>query len=303
MQLRQNTPDAILRLSDVLLERFGLVATMQAALVGSFALHAAAIVGLGFKVPDPRAWDAPHNVLEVVLVNAKSASKPVKADALAQANLDGGGNTDQKRRASSPFPVTPQKETTPELKQAQGRVQELEREAKELMTRLKSPAAVSPSDPKADAKAIDKAAQDLVEKSLEIQRLEAQIRREHQAYQERPRRHFIGARTSEYRFATYVDNWRQRIERVGNLNYPDEARQRRLYGSLQLTVGIKANGEVESVEIHRPSGHKVLDQAAMRIVRLAAPFDRFPDAIRRDTDILYITRTWTFARGDQLSAE
>ncbi len=115
MQLRQNTPDAILRLSDVLLERFGLVATMQAALVASFAFHAAAIVGLGFKVPDPRAWDAPHNVLEVVLVNAKSASKPVKADALAQANLDGGGNTDQKRRASSPFPVTPQKETTPEL--------------------------------------------------------------------------------------------------------------------------------------------------------------------------------------------
>jgi protein TonB len=305
MELRQNAPDALVHFSDYLLERYGLAATMQVALVASLALHAAAIVGLGFKVPDPRAWDAPHNVLDVVLVNAKSASKPVKADALAQANLDGGGNTDQKRRASSPFPVVDQKETAAEMKLAQSRVKQLEQEAKELMTRMKSNAVVAPSDPVAERgdKTPDKTAQDLIEKSLEIQRLEAQIRRDFQAYQERPRKQFVGARAAEYRFAAYVDNWRLKIERVGNLNYPEEARQKRLYGALQLTVGIKPDGEVESVEINRSSGKKVLDQAAIRIVRLAAPFDRFPDAIRRDTDILYITRTWTFARGDQLSAE
>ncbi len=304
MQLRQTPPDALLRFSDYLLERFGLVATMQVALVGSIAFHAFAIVGLGFKVPDPRGMPAPHNVLDVVLVNAKSATRPEKADALAQANLDGGGNTDQKRRASSPFPVMESRESAPELKQAQTRVQQLEREAAELMTRLKSQAAVAPSDPVTDRKeASDKTAQDLIEKSLEIQRLEAQIRREYQAYQERPRKQFVGARAAEYRFAAYVDNWRLKIERVGNLNYPQEARDRKLYGSLQLTVGIKPDGELESVEINRSSGKKVLDQAALRIVRLAAPFDRFPDSIRRDTDILYITRTWTFARGDQLSAE
>jgi periplasmic protein TonB len=305
MQLRQTPPDALVHFSDYLLARFGLVASMQVALLASLAFHAAAIVGLGFKVPDPRAWDAPHNVLDVVLVNAKSATKPTKADALAQANLDGGGNTDQKRRASSPFPVVDQKETAAEMKLAQSRVKQLEQEAKELMTRMKSQAAVAPADPVADRgdKVPDKTAQDLIEKSLEIQRLEAQIRREYQAYQERPRKQFVGARAAEYRFAAYVDNWRLKIERVGNLNYPDEARQKKLYGSLQLTVGIKPDGEVESVEINRSSGKKVLDQAAIRIVRLAAPFDRFPDAIRRDTDILYITRTWTFARGDQLSAE
>jgi protein TonB len=305
MELRQNTPDALVHFSDYLLERYGLAATMQVALVASLALHAAAIVGLGFKVPNPRAWDAPHNVLDVVLVNAKSATKPVKADALAQANLDGGGNTDQKRRASNPFPVVDQKETAAEMKLAQSRVKQLEQEARELMTRMKSNAVVAPSDPVAERgdKTPDKTAQDLIEKSLEIQRLEAQIRRDFQAYQERPRKQFVGARAAEYRFAAYVDNWRLKIERVGNLNYPDEARQKRLYGALQLTVGIKPDGEVESVEINRSSGKKVLDQAAIRIVRLAAPFDRFPDAIRRDTDILYITRTWTFARGDQLSAE
>ena len=304
MQLRQTPPDALVHFSDYLLERFGLVVSMQVAVVASVAFHAFAIVGLGFKVLDPRGFDAPHNVLDVVLVNAKSASKPAKADALAQANLDGGGNTDQKRRAASPFPVIDSRESTPDLNQAQSRVQQLEREATELMSRLKSPVAVVVPEPVADRKEkADKTARDLIEKSLEIQRLEAQIRRDYQAYQERPRKKFVGARASEYRFAVYVDNWRLKIERVGNLNYPDEARRRKLYGSLQLTVGLKADGEVESVEINRSSGQKVLDQAAIRIVRLAAPFDRFPDSIRKDTDILYVTRTWTFARGDQLSAE
>jgi protein TonB len=142
-----------------------------------------------------------------------------------------------------------------------------------------------------------------VERNLEMERLEAQIRRQQQAYQERPRKKFIGARAEEYRFATYVDNWRQKVERVGNLNYPAEARARKIYGSLLLTVSIKADGEVETVEVERSSGHKLLDQAAVRIVRLSAPFDRFPDNIRRDTDIIHITRTWTFTRGDQVIAE
>jgi protein TonB len=305
MQSRQPSPDALVSFSDFLLERFGLVATMQVAIISSIALHALLIVGLGFKlIADPR-WDAPHNVMDVVLVNSKSASKPEKADALAQANLDGGGNTDQKVRAKSPFPAVDPKDPSPELKAAEARMKQLESEAKELMTRMKSkavvaqleqPAAVGPA--KSDAEA-----RDLVDKSLEIARLEAQIAREHQAYQERPKRKFIGARTSEYRFAQYIDTLRQRIERIGTLNYPGEAKARKIYASLQLTVAIKADGEVESVEVNRSSGHKVLDQAAIRIVRLAAPFDRFPDNIRTDTDILHITRTWTFTRGDQVLAE
>jgi protein TonB len=192
MQLRQSPPDALVSISDYILERFGLVATMQVALLASLAFHAAAIVGLGFKVPDPRQWDAPHNVLDVVLVNAKSQAKPLKADALAQANLDGGGNTDEKRRASTPFPNIDKSQPSPDLRQAQTRVQQLEQEAKELMTRLKSKSAVAPADPVSDkGEKADPTAQDLIEKSLEIQRLEAQIRREFQAYQERPRKTFF----------------------------------------------------------------------------------------------------------------
>ena len=302
MQVRTASPDAVLSFSDFVLEKFGLVASMQASLVVSLAIHLAVIIGLGFKFIDMRKWDAPHNVLDVVLVNSRSATKPVKADALAQANLDGGGNTDEKLRAKTPFPTL--KEQQQDMRDAQARVKQLEQEQKELMTRLASTVQVTqaPPTPQGDLKA-DATARDLVEKRLEIERLEAQIRREHQAYQERPKKKFVGARASEYRFAVYVDNWRLKIERIGNLNYPEEARKNKLYGSLQLTVGIKANGEVESIEVNKSSRSKVLDQAAIRIVRLAAPFDRFPDNIRADTDILYITRTWTFTRGDQVVAE
>ena len=121
-------------------------------------------------------------------------------------------------------------------------------------------------------------------------------------YNQRPKRKFIGARVTEYRFAQYVEDWRQKVERVGNLNYPDSARGK-LYGSLVLTVAIKQDGELERVEISRSSGHQVLDEAARRIVRLAAPYAVFPEAVRRDTDILEITRTWSFTGADQLRAD
>jgi protein TonB len=304
MQLRQPSPDALVSFSEFLLERFGLVATMQVAILASIALHVAMIIGLGIRMPQLR-WDAPHNVMDVVLVNSRSATRPTKADALAQANLDGGGNTDQKLRASTPFPKVEDRDPSREMKAAEARMKQLEVEARELMTRMKSTAQVASIDttPPGAATRPDAEARDLVEKSLEIARLEAQVRRQFQQYQERPKRKFVGARAQEYRFAQYVDSWRLKIERIGNLNYPSEAKARRLYGSLQLTVAIKADGEVESVEVNRSSGYKVLDQAAIRIVRLAAPFERFPDNIRADTDILHITRTWSFTREDQVLAE
>ena len=304
MQLRQPSPDALVSFSDFLLDRFGLVATMQVAIIASIAFHSFLIVGLGLRLVSGPRWDAPHNVMDVVLVNSKSATKPEKADALAQANLDGGGNTDQKLRAKSPFPAVDPKDPSPEMKAAESRMKQLESEARELMTRMKSTATVAQIEQPVVGPAKSNAeARDLVEKSLEIARLEAQIAREHQAYQERPKRKFIGARASEYRFAHYVDNWRHKVERIGNLNYPEEAKARRIYASLQLTVAIKSDGEVESVEINRSSGHKFLDQAAIRIVRLAAPFERFPDNVRTDTDILHITRTWSFTKADQVVAE
>src|SRR4249920_3245236 len=194
MRLRQTSPDALVSFSDFLLERFGLVASMQVAIIASIAFHLLLVVGIGMRQLIPK-WDDPHNVMDVVLVNSKSATRPVKADALAQANLDGGGNTDRKLRAATPLPALEERDPSRELKAAENRVKQLETEAHELMTRMKSKAAVTqaevtlPSTAQGDAEA-----RDLVEKSLEIERLEAQIRREYQAYQERPKRKFVGAR-------------------------------------------------------------------------------------------------------------
>ena len=116
---------------------------------------------------------------------------------------------------------------------------------------------------------------------------------------QRPRKKFIGARAKEHRFAQYVEDWRLKVERVGTLNYPEEARGR-VYGSLLLSVTISADGAVDRVAVHRSSGHKLLDEAAVRIVRLAAPFAPFPPDIARDTDVIEITRTWSFTRADQV---
>src|SRR6185369_6670153 len=140
----------------------------------------------------------------------------------------------------------------------------------------------------------DPQANEILQRSLEIARLEAKISRDWDAYQQRPRRRFVGARTQEYRFARYVEDWRQKIERVGEMNYPQAARDQRMHGSLVVTVAIKADGSVEMVDINRPSGFRVLDDAARRIVQLAAPFSPLPPDITKDVDILHITRTWTF---------
>jgi protein TonB len=144
---------------------------------------------------------------------------------------------------------------------------------------------------------------DIVSRGMEIARLEAQIAREWENYQQRPRRRFIGARTQEFRFARYIEDWRAKVERVGELNYPQAARDQKIYGSMVVTVSIKSDGSLERVEINRPSGQRILDAAALRIVHLAAPFAPFPADIARDTDILSITRTWIFTRSDQLVTE
>ncbi|MBX3652184.1 MAG: energy transducer TonB [Burkholderiales bacterium] len=277
-----------------------------AAGVVSLLFHAFVIFGLTFTVPDLRELQNSAPPLEVVLVNTKSQAKPSKSDALAQHNLDGGGNTDAKQRAQSPLPAITRDNQTTELQLAQKRVAELEREARELLTKkgAKSEVASAPDKPSpASETAPTVNATDLVQRSLAIARLEAQISKDWNAYQERPRRTFVGARTQEYRFARYVEDWRQKIERIGELNYPQAAREQRVYGSLIATVSIRANGSLERIQIERSSGSKILDDATVNIVKLAAPYSAFPENIARDTDILHITRTWTFTRADQFVSQ
>jgi len=279
-----------------------------AAGVLSLLLHIFVIFGLSFTVPDLRNLQNSAPPLDVVLVNAKSKTKPQKADALAQHNLDGGGNTDAKQRAKSPLPAITTDTQTTELQLAQKRVAKLEREAQQLLARAAANTQVASAPAKPESQpAPDKAppvdTTDLMQRSLAIARLEAQISKDWNSYQERPRRKFIGARAQEYRFARYVEDWRQKIERIGELNYPQAARDQRIYGRLTATVSIKANGSLEKVQIDKSSGHKLLDDAAVRIVTLGAPYAPFPANISRDTDILHITRTWSFTRADQFVSQ
>jgi protein TonB len=143
---------------------------------------------------------------------------------------------------------------------------------------------------------------DLADLSLAAMRLQAQVDRQLDEYQKRPRKKFIGARAAEYRFAQYEEEWRAKIERVGTLNYPPEARGR-IYGSLRLTVTLRPDGSVDTIELDHSSGLKVLDAAAYKIVKMATPFAAFPPDIRRDTDLLIITRTWFFGQGDKIWTE
>jgi len=256
-----------------------------------------------FKFPE--AGNAMREkALDIILVNAKSARKPTQAQALAQANLDGGGNTDENRRAKTPLPPTQHQNVGNDLQQAQRRVQELEAAQQRMLTQAKSLKSVSSSRTVSEqpSPAPSVSGIDLLESARAMARLEGEISKTTDEYSKRPRKKNIGARAEEYRFAQYIESWRQKIERIGTLNYPEAARGK-LYGSLVLTVSINAEGQVTQIEINRSSGYKLLDDAARRIVQMAGPYSPFPPEIRRDTDVLEITRTWYFTQGDQLSAK
>jgi len=275
---------------------------LYGAISVSVVLHAV-LLAVHFRFPDALRWKSADQSLEVVLVNARTEQKPVHADALAQANLDRGGNTDQLRRAKTPLPVTRPRNPGKDLAAAQRRVRRLEEQQRRLLAKATQSKPQVSAEPEHKTPAEQPKPQisgrDLADLSLAAMQLQAQIDRRIEEYQKRPRKKFIGARAAEYRFAQYEEDWRQKIERIGTLNYPSQARGK-LYGNLRLTVTIRPDGSVQSVDLDRSSGLKVLDAAAFKIVRMASPFAPFPPNIRKDTDLLVITRTWFFGRGDKI---
>jgi protein TonB len=278
---------------------------LGAAIGLSLALHAA-LLSMHFKFPDSSRLKPQNASLDVVLVNSKTKERPVKADALAQANLNRGGTVDENRRAKTPLPVTEPRHPGRDLAEAQRRQRTLEAQQAQLLAQAHAAQArVAPSaqkQPDIDNPGTQPSGRDLADLALAAMRLQAQIDRQTEEYNRRPRKKFIGANTAEYRFAHYEEEWRAKIERIGTLNYPAEARGR-IYGNLQLTVTIRPDGKVESVELERSSGLKVLDAAAFKIVRMASPYAPFPPNIKRDTDLLVITRTWFFGQGDKIWTE
>lgn len=286
--------------------------------------HAVVVLGITFSAEDkiqPR-----YDTMEVTLVQQKS-QKPEEAKLLAQANLEGGGDTAEKVTPSTPLPppfpdekaeiaTPPPKETTksePSPKTENENISETppastdtkeviavastEKEVSlsEQIDKKNQPNKKQPAKPeKPEIEIPTPTATALLTNSFKIASLSAEIKRKLEAKAERPRRKFISASTQEYNYAAYMEAWRAKVERVGNLNYPDEARKRKLSGSLILDVALNPDGSVNQIIVRQSSGFKFLDDAAIRIVELASPFAPFPENIRAETDILHITRTWQF---------
>lgn len=277
---------------------------LAASLLVSALLHAGV---LAVRFVDPELFQVRQSdpELEVVLVNARSATRPGKAQALAQVNLEGGGSHDNGRR-KSPLPNMGENREGDTLEARRETVESLEQEQRQLLAMVKRYEGAKLVDPNPDSPAGARHAQTVRQ---QLARMQAEIAKEISDYQQRPRRHQFMPSTSEYRFARYFEDWRARIEKVGNEHYPEEARGH-IYGSLQMTVVIDRHGNLVDAILDRSSGSPVLDRAARRIVKLAAPYPPFPPDIARDTDVLEITRTWIFTNdqfgtrpsGDAISA-
>lgn len=272
----------------------------------ALAVHAIIILGVGFNLADLANDDA-ITTMEVTLVHNESESEPEDAEYLAQANQEGGGNVQEKVRDSSPFsnPV-PTEETglAPDSRQALTPPPREQRQTpEEVISARQSPDKLASKERPQDQppQPEEVTAAQLYERSQQIARLSAEIDQMKKAYQITPRETYVrGAKAREHRFAAYLDAWRAKVERLGNLNYPEEAVRNDITGNLLLDVAINPDGSLKSVRVLRSSGHQVLDQAAERIVRLAAPFPPLTEDILDDTDILHIPRVWQFTSGSGL---
>ncbi len=274
---------------------------LRIALAISAAVHACVLL---WHPGRPRPAASPPSSLDVILVNAQSDLPPLTPAALAQADLNGGGDA-QSGMSASPLPRTslasPDEIVLAALRKRQA---ELEKQQLQLYTQLLS-------DDRADAPRIDpehflesaESGKDVRDQesmvlNARVSALREQIRR----YEARPRQHFTGPSAKADDQAAYLDSWRARIEKIGTKHYPEQARGK-IHGDLQLTVYIRRNGELERIEIDRPSPHAILNLAAQRIVRLAAPFAPLPESMARSADVLAITRTWHFTNNQLETAQ
>ena len=269
------------------------------SLLLALGIHAAVLLGISFTL-EINPLRTAVETLDVVLVQWRSETPPEDPEFLAQAAQTGGGEegladkpaTEQRSDLPSPeagdMPVTSVERLPAPAESARERALVENRDAVEVPdeTRVEQPDPPLPS------------AAELMQQSMQLAQLQPEVRRPNEWKSKLPRRKFISANTREYEFATYMHAWVAKVERVGNLNYPAALKERRISGDLLLTVGVKRDGSVDSIDIRRGSGIPELDQAAVRIVRLAAPYSPLPPEIAETVDVLHITRTWRFSHGN-----
>lgn len=275
---------------------------MMVSLFVAAALHAVVVLGLGF-VSFANAVSAPPT-LEVILVQQRSLEAPEEADYLAQISQDGGGETDENTRPSSLFTSDRDFDNdgvaqAPVLKSA---LEQSDAAADDALTAVFSDVETAIDTESEQSDATDARPDTIiVQQDLEIARLAAEIDQQQQEFAKRPKKKFINARTQEAASAEYMKYWVEKVERVGNLNYPDAARRDSLTGALIMTVGILKNGDIESISIDTSSSERVLDDAARRIVELSGPYLPLQGDLAEQADIIYITRTWEFTGNNSVA--
>ena len=267
------------------------------------ALHLALILGLGFTLSEPKQIS---KTLEITLSTFKSEEKPKDADFLAQDNQLGSGTLEHKASPKTteqaPFQDTEVRKVTPPAAPPQSTSPATTKTVVTTRSRQPEKAAVK-QQTQPQPKAQPAPAFDSSQLSAEIASLEAELAQDVERYAKRPRvSRQNSAATMRDISAWYRDEWRKKVERIGNLNYPDEARRQQIYGSLRMLVTINRDGTVQELRVIESSGQPVLDDAALRIVRLAAPFAPFTGELAQKFDQVEIIRTWRFERGDRLSS-
>lgn len=259
-------------------------------------VHALVLLGISFDVDKPRVV---NKTLEIALVKTPDKERPEKADFLAQENQMGSGEAEEKainRQQTSRRPVA-EKKANSEAK----KMQLAKANAQKLLLQKEAAKAVNASDKKVLEEKKQVTVAELLHQSDEMAKLQMELNQSVESYSRRPRKlHINSINAHKYKAASYEKAWQQKIERIGNLNYPSDVRRKKLSGTLVLTVEILADGQLKKITINQRSGHKVIDDAAMNIVKLAAPFAPLPTELSKDVDILVITRTWQFLNEGEL---
>ena len=263
----------------------------------ALAVHAIVVLGITFAPEPPRSS---AQTMEITLSQFDDEEAPEKADFLAQTSQKGSGTEEEAMEMTSPQPAEVSQPEVAEIQPEPATTAEPnpQEERAVVQTESKARQQVRQPETREDPEPLPRAERkSLMERSLEIASLEARFDAQQQAYARRPRvMRVTAASTLKSDNAWYVQNWVSKVTRVGNMNYPNEARRSGLYGDLRMLVSLRKDGTIKQVAILQSSGSTVLDDAAIRIVRMAAPFAPFPEDMREQVDELEIIRTWSFQR-------
>jgi len=263
--------------------------------------HGMVILGITFSVSQP-ADSKTAPALDIILVQTRSPIDVEDADYLAQVSQQGGGNAEEKARPRELFSAPTLSDTPGIAKQTSVRQIQKQKRNEQLALLTQKDAEYSINTEINPVKAEDDSTVDKnnIDQNNQTARLAAEISNiiEEQASIEKTK--YLNSSTKEFTPAKYMREWINRVERVGNLNYPDQARREKLSGTLILDVVINSEGELVKTDLRQSSGHQILDDAAKRIVKLAAPFSTFPDKLRKEADVIHITRSWEFLNNSRI---